>query len=60
MVRPQIECGLRCPESLAMMFPDLGRCLHLERTSVLDNEEGFFQEFLLKNYLLPANCLGFD
>ena len=27
---------------------------------VIDNEIGFFQEFLLKNHLLRAYYLGFD
>ena len=29
-------------------------------TSQLANEIGFFQGFLLKNYLPPAHYLGFD
>ena len=42
-------------------FPFLrtGRQDH-RRTSHFNYEIGFFRGFLLKNYLLPAHCLGFD
>ena len=49
------------PKSHLGRFPFVttGRPDHC-RTSHFNREIGFFRGFLLKNYLLPAHCLGFD